>query len=386
MKYLKYIVIFFILFLSINVNAINKEDVISLANSFSVCTGSKASLIKGFKNSYIRMINERDISDDNLNIIYNNLSKAISIINNNDICNGKENISSNVKNELYDLYNKTNSVILSSPKIGDKKEENNNVKTTTKASSNMVIDNNNEEIKIYDDGVLTDVIKTNQKLNYVGLNNNLKIILICLVVIVIGLGLILIVKGYNLLIISLLFSSILLLGICYIFSNELSIGIDIISLMNVKERAEEKQAVINDNKIISYPSYGTKYGTIFINNSSESIYFGDSVNILKNGIGTSSLYSIPGDDKKIVLSGHNTGLFSNLGNLKVGNKVVIETSYAKFEYEVKLSKIVNDTDLNSLEKDYDLIMYTCYPNNDLYGSKRIIVYANLVKTKWINGE
>lgn len=383
MKYLKYIILFFIFFIGINVNAVSKDDVISLANSFSVCTGSKASLIKGFKNSYIRMINERDISEDNLNIIYNNLNKAISIINSNDICNGKENISSNIKNELYDLYNKTNNVILSSPKIGTKKEESNNVKTTTKASSNMVIDNNSEEIKIYDDGVLTDVIKTNQKLNYVGLNLSLKIILICLVVIIVSLVVILIFKGYNLFVISILFPSILMFLICYIFSNELSIGIDIISLMNVKEKIEEKQAIINNNKIISYPSYGTKYGTIFINNNSESIYFGDSVNILKNGIGTSSLYGIPGDDKKVVLSGHNTGIFSDLSKLKVGNKVVIETSYAKFEYDVKLSKIVNDSDLNSLEKDYDLIMYSCYPNNDLYGNKRIIVYANLVKTKWI---
>ena len=69
--------------------------------------------------------------------------------------------------------------------------------------------------------------------------------------------------------------------------------------------------------------------------------------------------------------------------LKNGNKIIIETNYAKFEYIVKTSKIVNETDLNSLEKDYDLILYTCYPNKELYGNKRLIIYAKLDKTKWV---
>ena len=85
---------------------------------------------------------------------------------------------------------------------------------------------------------------------------------------------------------------------------------------------------------------------------------------------------------------HNTEVFNELhkrviSNLKNGNKIVIETNYAKFEYTVKTSKIVNETDLNSLEKDYDLILYTCYPNKELYGNKRLIIYAKLDKTKWV---
>ena len=34
-------------------------------------------------------------------------------------------------------------------------------------------------------------------------------------------------------------------------------------------------------------------------------------------------------------------------------------------------------------KDYDLILYTCYPNKELYGNKRLIIYAKLDKTKWV---
>lgn len=385
MKYLKLAILFFILTFSITAYGATKEDIISLSNSVSTCSGSTGTLIKGFKNSYTRMLNERDISSSDLDIIYSNISKAISIINSYDVCSsdGKKNIPSNVKSELYSLYNNSNSIILSSPKITAKKEENNEVKTTTKVDSNLVIDKNNEEVKIYDNGVLTNVIKTTQKLNYVGTNKVVKITIISLLILLITFITLRIFKINPLLNNSLIYCTILLLTITTLFRENITLGLDVISLMNVNEKIVTKEATVIDKKIVSYPTYGTKYGTIYLNNESDNIYFGDSVNILKQGVGTSSLYDIPGDKEKVVLSGHNTGIFKNLSNLKNGNKIVIETNYAKFEYIVKTSKIVNETDLNSLEKDYDLILYTCYPNKELYGNKRLIIYAKLDKTKWV---
>lgn len=385
MKYLKLAILFFILTFSITAYGATKEDIISLSNSVSTCSGSTGALIKGFKNSYTRMLNERDVSSSDLDIIYSNISKAISIINSYDVCSsdGKKNIPSNVKSELYNLYNNSNSIILSSPKITDKKEENNEVKTTTKVDSNLVIDKNNEEVKIYDNGVLTNVIKTTQKLNYVGTNKVVKITIISLLILLIAFITLRIFKINPLLNNSLIYCTILLLTITTLFRENITLGLDVISLMNVNEKIATKEATVIDKKIVSYPTYGTKYGTIYLNNESDNIYFGDSVNILKQGVGTSSLYDIPGDKEKVVLSGHNTGIFKNLSNLKNGNKIIIETNYAKFEYIVKTSKIVNETDLNSLEKDYDLILYTCYPNKELYGNKRLIIYAKLDKTKWV---
>lgn len=385
MKYLKLAILFFILTFSVTAYGATKEDIISLSNSVSTCPGSTGALIKGFKNSYTRMLNERDVSSSDLDIIYSNISKAISIINNYDVCSGdgKKNIPSNVKSELYSLYNNSNSIILSSPKITDKKEENNEVTTTTKVDSNLVIDKNNEEVKIYDNGVLTNVIKTTQKLNYVGINKVVKVSIVLLTILLITFITLRIFKINPLLNNSLIYCTILLLTITTLFRENITLGLDVISLMNVNEKIANKEATVIDKKIVSYPTYGTKYGTIYLNNESDNIYFGDSVNILKQGVGTSSLYDIPGDKEKVVLSGHNTGIFKNLSNLKNGNKIVIETNYAKFEYTVKTSKIVNETDLNSLEKDYDLILYTCYPNKELYGNKRLIIYAKLDKTKWV---
>ena len=385
MKYLKLAILFFILTFSITAYGATKEDIISLSNSVSTCPGSTGALIKGFKNSYTRMLNERDVSSRDLDIIYSNISKAISIINNYDVCSGdgKKNIPSNVKSELYSLYNNSNSIILSSPKITDKKEENNEVKTTIKVDSNLVIDKNNEEVKIYDNGVLTNVIKTTQKLNYVGINKVVKVSIVLLTILLITFITLRIFKINPLLNNSLIYCTILLLTITTLFRENITLGLDVISLMNVNEKIANQEATVIDKKIVSYPTYGTNYGTIYLNNESDNIYFGDSVNILKRGVGTSSLYDIPGDKDKVVLSGHNTGIFKNLSNLKNGNKIVIETNYAKFEYTVKTSKIVNETNLNSLEKDYDLILYTCYPNKELYGNKRLIIYAKLDKTKWV---
>ena len=46
-------------------------------------------------------------------------------------------------------------------------------------------------------------------------------------------------------------------------------------------------------------------------------------------------------------------------------------------------EIVKETDIDILEKKYDLILYTCYPNSNLYGDKRVVVFANLKSSKWL---
>ena len=63
------------------------------------------------------------------------------------------------------------------------------------------------------------------------------------------------------------------------------------------------------------------------------------------------------------------------------NKImlVIEVDNLLYDTADTVRQILN----GRLEKDYDLIMYTCYPNKELYGNKRLIIYAKLDKTKWV---
>lgn len=376
MKYIKIIIIILFLTLSIKVNAMTKDDVINLANSIRICSSSDSSLIKGFKTSYIRMINEREITEKDLNTIYNNINKAITILNKYNICStsDKNKIPSSEKNELINLYNKTNDIILKSPKISEI--------TTSKTETNIVIDKNNEEIKIYDNGVLSDVIKNTKKLNYVGLNKIVELTTVVLSLSFIILIILKVLKVESIVINSLLYVVILLTIIIIPFKNQISTGLDLLSVMKNNKSSNYKETIVKDNKIISYPSYGANYGNITINNQTGNIYFGDSTTILKQGIGQLSTSKLPGENGTTVLSGHNTGLFKELNNLKTNDIVTIQTTYGKFKYKVKTNKIVKETDITSIEENYDLIMYTCYPNKDIYGDKRLIIYATKISSEF----
>ncbi len=382
MKYIKIIIIIFTLTFNIKVKAMTKEDVINLANSITICSSSNSSLVKGFKTSYIRMINERDISENDLNTIYNNINKAINILKKYNICStsDKDKISSSDKTELLNLYNKTNDIILNSPKISEI--------TTSKTETNIVIDKTNEEIKIYDNGVLSNVIKNTNKLNYVGINKTVELLIVILSLLFIILIILKILKINNIITNSLLNIVILLNIIILPFKNQISNGLNLLSIMKTNTNTTSKETVVKDNKIVSYPSYGSNYGNITINNQTGNIYFGDSTTILKQGIGQLSTTKLPGEGGTTVLSGHNTGLFKELNNLKTNDIITIQTTYGKFKYKVKTNKIVKETDITSIEQNYDLIMYTCYPNTDIYGNKRLIIYANQISsefygdTKW----
>ena len=60
----------------------------------------------------------------------------------------------------------------------------------------------------------------------------------------------------------------------------------------------------------------------------------------------------------------------------------IETSYGTYHYEVKETKVINETDTGAIDYSIDheqLVMYTCYPFDMLsHTPYRFIVYADLV--------
>ena len=352
---------FFICIETNNTYAATKEDIISLSRSIKTCSSKTSALLKGSINSYSRLLNEREVSQANLDKIYSNLSQAISILNSNGICSTDQNgkISDSVRSKLYSLYQETSLLISSSPKITDKK--------TTE--SNMVVDSTKNEIKIYN------------KLNYVGLNKGLIIGISVLSVLFVVLFVLAILKKYNLVTVGCMYLIILVLPVCFIFRNQISVGLDTISTMSLKESSGSKKVQTDGKKIISYPSYGDKYATIYIFDKKDDVYFGDSSDILKKGVGQASSSTLPGEEGSTVLSGHNTGLFSNLFDLKVNDVVDIETVYGNFKYTISKIETIKNTE--TLKEDYDLVLYTCSPNSSLYGNKRLVLYAKLIDSKWI---
>lgn len=181
----------------------------------------------------------------------------------------------------------------------------------------------------------------------------------------------------------------LLIVIILIFSLNIIIGQKkdfIMTLINTisikKEEKVEIETVIEDNKLKNYPEYGTSYATINIPkiNINLPVYYGETMEILKKGVGHSSGSYFPGEGGSIVYMGHNSKkVFRNFSKIEKGDLINIKTDYGDFSYKVYDTKIVEETDINALpiqDNKEILMIYTCYPFNNIgYATQRYVVYA-----------
>lgn len=181
----------------------------------------------------------------------------------------------------------------------------------------------------------------------------------------------------------------LLIVIILIYSLNIIIGQKkdfIMTLINTisikKEEKVEIETVIEDNKLKNYPEYGTSYATINIPkiNINLPVYYGETMEILKKGVGHSSGSYFPGEGGSIVYMGHNSKkVFRNFSKIEKGDLINIKTDYGDFSYKVYDTKIVEETDINALpiqDNKEILMIYTCYPFNNIgYATQRYVVYA-----------
>jgi sortase A len=104
---------------------------------------------------------------------------------------------------------------------------------------------------------------------------------------------------------------------------------------------------------------------------------------LEKGVGHYKGSSLPSQNGQIVLSGHRDTVFRHLGELKIGDKLIVKVSNGSFSYKITHTKIVDskDTSIITLQKDHEeLILTTCYPFRYIGNApKRYIIYASPVK-------
>ena len=161
-------------------------------------------------------------------------------------------------------------------------------------------------------------------------------------------------------------------------ANKISIDID--------NKEEVKPIEISADKVIkNYPEYGTSYATIKIDKIDVDlpVYFGDTLEILKKGVGHSSGSYFPGEGGSIIYMGHNSKkVFRRFSELQIGDEIVIEATYGTYKYEIYDMKLIKETDIDELpiQKEKEILMiYTCYPFNKIgYAFQRYVVYAELV--------
>ncbi len=169
------------------------------------------------------------------------------------------------------------------------------------------------------------------------------------------------------------------IGKVFSLVNKVSITID-------ENRTQEQTTIGETNKLKNYPEYGTKYATIEIDKIGVNlpVYFGDTLEVLKKGVGHSSGSYFPGEGGSIVYMGHNSkNTFRRFSELQIGNEIKVTTTYGEYTYKIYDMKLIKETDLDKLpiqdEKEI-LMVYTCYPFNNIgYTTQRYVVYAELEK-------
>lgn len=138
-----------------------------------------------------------------------------------------------------------------------------------------------------------------------------------------------------------------------------------------------------DKNQVSLPKQGDAYASIAIERIQfqNTIFYGDSEELLNKGIGHYMGSSLPGEGSVILLAGHNGTEFYQLRNVKKDDIVKIHTNYGEYTYQIYDMKIREASDFKSNELISDeetLIMYCCYPFDELGTSQRYFVYASYV--------
>ena len=191
-------------------------------------------------------------------------------------------------------------------------------------------------------------------------------------------------------IVALLITGLLILVIYLFYGQEIGEAILLVNKVSIEinQNKEQPETIISQEEekmtLKNYPEYGTKYGTIEIEKIGVNlpIYFGDTLEILKKGVGHSSGSYFPGEGGSIVYMGHNSKkVFRRFSELQLGNEIKITTTYGEYTYKIYDMQLIDEHELDKLpiQRDKEILMvYTCYPFNNIgYASHRYVVYAEL---------
>lgn len=99
---------------------------------------------------------------------------------------------------------------------------------------------------------------------------------------------------------------------------------------------------------------------------------------LDRGVGHYEGTAYPLQNEQIVLSGHRDTVFRRMGELEIGDKLIIKMEYGDFTYEITETKIVDADDRTIIVPHGEevLTVTTCYPFNFIGSApERYIIYA-----------
>lgn len=89
----------------------------------------------------------------------------------------------------------------------------------------------------------------------------------------------------------------------------------------------------------------------------------------------------PGETGNAVISGHRDTFFRHIGDLVMGDEIVVQRGGKTFRYKVTGKKVVEPTDMSVIKptKDAEMTLITCYPTYYIGPApKRLVVFSKLV--------
>jgi sortase A len=123
----------------------------------------------------------------------------------------------------------------------------------------------------------------------------------------------------------------------------------------------EKEPVLYPKR----PKTGDEIGQLYIPklDASLPIYEGTSEDELDLGVGHFADSVLPGEKDNSVLAGHRDTVFRKLGEVGLGDLLIVKTSAGKFEYKVSKVRIVKKDDRTVIvpKPSATLTVSTCYP-------------------------
>jgi len=134
---------------------------------------------------------------------------------------------------------------------------------------------------------------------------------------------------------------------------------------SVSQAKEEKKEEEKAELYTEYPSVGETFGELIIPKISSSlpIVEGTDEDELERGVGHYANSVLPGEKDNSVLSGHRDTVFRRLGEVGVGDLLIVKTTAGEFTYKVRQVRIVDADDRTVIvpKPRATLTVTTCYP-------------------------
>nr|WP_277818459.1 class D sortase [Bacillus sp. TL12] len=159
------------------------------------------------------------------------------------------------------------------------------------------------------------------------------------------------------------------------------------------EKVQQKESIIetpvNSQMTSSQMQYkeGEKVATLNIPKIKKkfSVHWGTDENTLKKGVGmfVSDITTVPSERGHTVLSGHRDTVFTELGELKEKDSLVVEYDKKIYTYEIQKMWITHADDRTVIVKKEEptLTLTTCYPFDYIGDAPdRYIIEAKLIAT------